>query len=62
MKILYGLYDARARIDLDSAICYTVEDSLEEAKETQEEDFPDAVIVRMYTDKNNIITKQEVIL
>ena len=58
--IKYFLYDGRYLNDEDSAICYEVCDSLEEAKQTAPEYGDDTVIVKT-TVKGNEILKQEVI-
>ncbi len=44
--IKYFLYDGRYLNDEDSAICYEVYDSLEEAKQTAPEYGDDTVIVK----------------
>ncbi len=44
--ISYALFDSRYTTDEDSSICYSVCETLEEARKEKEEDFPDAVIVR----------------
>jgi hypothetical protein len=45
-KIVYALYDSRYTDNPDRASCYSVADSLEEAKEEKESDWTDAVIVK----------------
>jgi hypothetical protein len=43
---LYELYDSRYTSDKDRAICYSVCESLAEAKKEKKEMFPDAIIVK----------------
>jgi hypothetical protein len=45
-KIIYALYDSRYTDNPDRASCYTILDSLKEAKEEKESDWTDAVIVK----------------
>ena len=45
-KTVYSLYDSRANEDIDSAICYSVCETLAEAMREKESDFPDAVIFK----------------
>lgn len=50
MKTVYALYDSRYHAEAAgedvTAVCYTVENSLHEAKKEKRDSFTDAVIVK----------------
>lgn len=58
-RIEYSLWDSRAETDKDRATCYSVCQTLKEAKREKKEDFNDAVIFR---DTVEIINKNEVMV
>ncbi len=59
MNIKYVLYDGRYHNNPDNAYCYTMADTLKEAKEDKEM-FTDAVIVK-YDEKEGSLTNPRVV-
>jgi hypothetical protein len=61
-RIEYSLWDSRAETDRESATCYSVCETLKEAKREKKEDFPDAVIFKDTVEilnKNVMVIKSE---
>lgn len=63
--LLFALYDSRAAFNKERAICYSVCETLNQAKREKREDFPDAVIFKETVQRNGkeaIIIKSERVL
>lgn len=57
-SFFYILYSPKYLIDPDNAPILSTANTLKEARQEKKEDWPDAIIVRAYTNKGEIIDQE----